>query len=95
MEYRVVMFQSEIEGLIIRANFGKKRITNFCNIYRPHSQTNDNFLQAFENLLEFLWESKNDTILCGDFNIDKSKDSRDKFGYEKLLVAFDLKKHHM
>ena len=50
------------------------------------------FLQEFEKLLEFLRRLKNDTTLCGDFNIDTIKASKDKSDYEKLLSAFDFKR---
>ena len=64
----------------------------FSVIYRPHSLKLPNFLQAFRLLLEFLWNLKHDTILCGDFNIDTIKDSKEKLEYENLLLAYDFKR---
>ena len=43
-----------------------------------------------ENLLEFLRSLSNDTIICGDFNIDTIANSKDKYDYETLLLAFDF-----
>ena len=54
IEYKVIKFQSGMECLFIRAHFGRNGIRSFCVIYRPHSQKILNFLQGFENLLEFL-----------------------------------------
>ena len=51
-------------------------------------------MQEFEKLLEFLGRLKNDTILCGDFNIDTIIESKDKSDYEKLLLAFDFKRQN-
>ena len=48
-------------------------------------------MQESEKLLEFLRLLKNDTFLCGDFNIDTIKESGDKSDYLKLLLAFDFK----
>ena len=51
-------------------------------------------MQEFEQLLEFLRRLKTDTILCGDFNIDTIKESKDKSDYEKLLLALDFKRQN-
>ena len=36
----------------------------------------------------------NDTIICGDFNIDTIANSKDKYDYETLLLAFDFKRQN-
>ena len=92
--YRVVDFQCEIECLIIQTTFLGNIIRNFCVIHRPHSLKIPNFLQAFEHLLEFLRNLKHDTILCGDFNIDTIKDSKEKLEHENLLLAYDFKRQN-
>ena len=94
INYRVVEFQGEIECLIIQTTFHANIIRNFCVIYRPHSLKIPNFLQAFEHLLEFLRNLKHDTVLCGDFNIDTIKDSKEKLEYENLLLAYDFKRQN-
>ena len=94
IKYKVIEFQSAIECLIIQTNFDTKAIRNLCVIYRPHSHKTPRFLQEFEKLLEFLRRLKNDTILCGDFNIDTIKESKDKSEYEKLLLAFDFERQN-
>ena len=94
INYRVVEFQCEIECLIIQTTSHANIIRNFCVIYRPHSLKIPNFLQAFEHLLEFLRNLKHDTILCGDFNIDIIKDSKEKLEYENLLLAYDFKRQN-
>ena len=66
----------------------------FSVIYRPHSLKLPNFLQAFRHLLEFLWNLKHDTILCGDFNIDTIKDSKENLEYENSLLAYDFKRQN-
>ena len=43
-------------------------------------------------LLEFLQRLQIDTILCGDFNIDTIKESKEKSDYKRLLLAFDYKR---
>ena len=48
---------------------GKKRI-NFCVLYRPPSEKIQNFLETFESLLFKINAMKEETIICGDFNID-------------------------
>ena len=78
IRYKVIRFQSEIECLIVQTNFDTKTIRTFCVIYRPQSQKFPSFLQQSEILLESLRRLKNDTFLCGDFNIDTIKESRDK-----------------
>ena len=94
INYRIVEFQCDIECPIIKTFFHAKIIRNFGVIYRPHSLNIPNFLQAFEHLLEFLRNLKHDTILCGEFNIDTIKESKEKLDYENLLLAYDFKRQN-
>ena len=52
------------------------------------------FPPDFEDLLQFLKNLKHDTKLFGDFNIDTTKESKDKSDYENLIAADRFKRQN-
>ena len=51
------------------------------------------FLQKFDELLEFLNFFKQDVSIIGEFDIDTLKHHQDGTNYENLLTAYDLDVH--
>ena len=79
-------FEENLEHLLLSIESGKKRI-NFCVLHRPPSEKIQNFLETFESLLFKINAMKEETIICGDFNIDISDAYHQQ--YQNLINSFN------
>ena len=79
-------FEGNLEHLLLTIENGKKRI-NFCVLYRPPSEKIQTFFETFESLLFNINAMKEETIICGDFNIDISDTYHQQ--YKNVINSFN------
>lgn len=60
-------------------------------LYRTGLGNFTNFIESFEQLLSFIMNKVNKTVILGDFNIDFLSDSREKKQLQNIMSAFNYK----
>lgn len=73
---------------VLTANLNSEKQSVFCALYRSPSSCRDSLLNLLEPLKDGLTQSKNDFIVCGDFNVDTLKEDRARSHDQEKLMFY-------
>lgn len=79
------------EMCAVNCRISENNFVTICTVYRSPKSNFKAFLSKLAAMIELMYNSRYDHIICGDFNVDLLKDSRESLDLQNLFLEYNLK----